>query len=125
MMVRNQQQISGEFSVLIMKKIDNQIIYKIVNNYYEQIPNNKYEQEDYNLVVNSKAYDKFAQVSDSLKLALEERKKYNHNYRENEDITAVFLDSIFRSAANINFLKKYYRYFIKIDRTNRRKRSVK
>lgn len=96
------------------EKIDNQIIYRIVNNYYEKIPNNKYEQEDYNLAINSRAYDKFAQIPDSLKLALEETKRYHHDYRENEDITPVFLDSVFRSAANINFFKNITYVLLKL-----------
>ncbi len=89
-------------------------IYRIVKNYYEQISHNKYEQEDYNLVINSKAYDKLAQIPDSLKLALEETKKYYHNYRENQDITHVFLDSVFRRDANINFFKNITDILLKL-----------
>ncbi|MBN1325162.1 MAG: hypothetical protein JW974_03000 [Alphaproteobacteria bacterium] len=66
------------------------------------------------MAINSKAYDKFAQIPESLKLALEETKKYNHDYRENEDITSVFLDSVFRSAANIKFFKNITNVLLKL-----------
>jgi hypothetical protein len=96
------------------KKTDNYIIDNIVDYYYEKIPDNKYKQEDYELVMNSRAYKEFAQIPDSLKLALEETKDYSHRYNKNTDIITVFIDSVFRKEANINFFKNITNVLLKL-----------
>ena len=97
------------------KITNNQIIYKIINTYYNQIRDNKYETEDYNLALESKAYKKFAQIPNSLKINLKEMEEYKEYYEEdNISIKTVFLDSVFRREANSEFLTNIIDVLLKL-----------